>query len=755
MIEIDVFIENRKTAKQHINDVLWNMYRGTKNSPNVLQSMHMALERFFLERAKNIDPPVLESWLLYMLRNAKSASITAIIVSIVLAFPEITFNVAKVLFQTKEFFIYDTNRMSIDQTAKSIYSIGSFNYENKIHQNERMKTLDDEHRKYSLEQLGLNYQFIKNKETSKEETEKRQQVIWDIFDQYYKELPDKSNETEFDKTWRLYLTRMDLRKMSADIEEKDGKIKVSLKPEIDSDLKKHSDVSISKILDVMGHSTLNLWASYKLQNDVRCKQYEQYNNDPKAVLKEVKEVIDGFNKFDNSDYLLVNRSIPGNVCSLLVRDYYKDLSREEKTFCKDIILEVANFSLQENYTYQIGDSVEAAISVLPLLLREFPEEKECIKFILILTLFDPNPMGVGREFSDYSKNAIVDNLWDISFDDAQSILSGYLLLKPKYEELRSELFKKNYKKNVYEVQEIQLIKEFVNENEKNLKKVIANQITINDLEEIENLDLNVLKTAFQLIPLKTDNTEHKELAKIIISTFAKGLLSNELENKIDYGIRHNFLEKLAYFVLNSDEQDIPIILKPFIDDFNNSEAIADLFQKFVYAEDKLIVYDNFWRVWSLFYEKIVELCKNGDNYFTKKIVKNYLFAEIFWKEDAKKWHTLKEADKRFFKKMTEDNGQCPSVLFSISKLLNNIGSTYLNDGVSWISRMLNNNKNLWSDDLEKDTVFYLENIVRKYVFMNHEKLRKTRQLKEDIIVILDFLIEKGFVTGYLLRENIL
>ncbi|WP_250389044.1 hypothetical protein, partial [Escherichia coli] len=67
----------------------------------------MALEKFFLENFKNADSKVLESWLLFLLRNTKSASISAVVTSIVLAFPEKTFNVAKVLFQTKDFFRFD------------------------------------------------------------------------------------------------------------------------------------------------------------------------------------------------------------------------------------------------------------------------------------------------------------------------------------------------------------------------------------------------------------------------------------------------------------------------------------------------------------------------------------------------------------------------------------------------------------------------------------------------------------------------
>jgi len=598
--------------------------------------------------------------------------------------------------------------MLLDQTAESLYGIGyGLNYRKKLYQDERIKTCDNKHRKGSLEHLALNYQLFRNERISEEEVKKRKQIIWNIFDEYYKELSDKSEDNEFDKTWRLYLARMDIREMTPKIEKKDDHIIVKFDTKLNSELKKYSETSTNEISEKMKYMSLKMWAIYKIKDDDQFKQYKQYN-DYKLVYNELKEVIEGFKSKDQEFY----RSIPGDVCSVLIRDYSEELLKKEMNYCKDIVLEFASSSLRENYGYQFDDGVASAISVLPILLGEFPEEKEIIKFILLLNLFDPHPMGVGNEFCDYSREAILNKLWDISFDDAESLLLGYLWLKPKYEELRSELRKKYYKKNIHHMNEIQLISEFIKKYEKDIEYVIDNKIEITDLNNIENLDLYILKTAFQLIPPKTNNTAHKELAQTIISTFAKDLLSNRMEDKVDYWVKHDFLEKLADFVLNSPEQDIPNYLEPFIDNFNDSEALGDLFKKFIYAEDRLGVYTNFWKVWNLFYEKIVELCKDGEKYGHREIIKSYLFAEI-WKEGATEWRTFKETDKRFFKKITENIGHCHSVLYSISKLLNSIGSIYLDDGVLWISRMLNDNKNLWSDEIDKNTVYYLENLVRK------------------------------------------
>ncbi len=753
--EIEVYIDENQTIKQYICNRLWCTYRGTQVSPHVLESIHMALEKFFLENGKNADSKTIEGWLFYLLKNSKSASISAVVTSIVLAYPEKTFNVAKILFQTKEFFLYETNRLVLDQSQKSSLLMLKNNFDiNKG--NERLKACDAKHRKWTLEDLFLKYQCFRNEETSEKEAENRQKVLWKILDNYYKKVPNESEETESDKTWRLFLARMDRRKMNPITEKTDGGIAIHWNPEIEPKLKKYSEKILQKISANMKYNSLKLWASYKMRNDDQYKQYKQYEKNPKLVLKKVKEIIDNFKKTTDESFYLFNYSIPAEVCSVLLRDYFEELSKEEKSFCKDIVLEVASSSFRAGYQYHISDGTQSTTSILPALLDEFPAEKENIKIVLLINLFNEYPIDIANTcFNTFSVMAI-HKLWGDHFSDAQSLLFGYLLLKPKYEIIREELRVENHKKGIHGLHENEIIEKFLEENKTDLQKVVENKISLGDLKDIKQLDLYILKTAFQLIPLKTANKEHEKLAQSIISIFAKEILSNKRGDRVDYTIKHAFLEKLAYFVLSSSEQNIPKYLKPFIDNFNSSETIADLFQEFILAENRLDTYDNFWQVWNLFYEKIVELCKDGDkHWYTEKIIKSYLFAQTPWEETITDWHSLKKTDKIFFKKIVAKIGHCSSVLYSISKLLNDIGSNFLNDGIVWVSEILAKNKNLNLDKLEANTIYYLENLVKKYIYKNREKIRKTKRLKQEVLVILNFLVEKGSVVGYMLRESIL
>ena len=57
--------------------------------------------------------------------------------------------------------------------------------------------------------------------------------------------------------------------------------------------------------------------------------------------------------------------------------------------------------------------------------------------------------------------------------------------------------------------------------------------------------------------------------------------------------------------------------------------------------------------------------------------------------------------------------------------------------------------------LETNTLYYLENLSRKYIYENRDTIRKTKRAKEEVLIILEFLIEKGSVVGYMLRETLL
>lgn len=771
--EIEVKLSDEHHKKQYISQCLWNMYRGTGSpaSPNLLQSIHMALEKFLLEMAENVEGKVLVSWLNYLLECSNSASISSVVTSVVLAHPEKTFDTAKILFSTREFITHDTQRLALEGSAKSLYSIGK-NWgvsKSSFYENERLKTCEDKHRKWSLESLFLKYQVFTMQESREDEAKKRQEILWGILDDYYKKLPQDSEQNERDKTWRVCLARMDRRKMNISAEETDSGILIQFEPELEPEIEEFREESQKSYNEHMRYIPLKLWAAFKFKNDEKSKEYEKYDSNPQNALDEVKEIIEKLNEpynpelpqtthAENKRFHLLNYPIPSCVCTVLVEHYSDKLNDEDKEFCKDVIIAKVISCVQPNYFYQVGDGVQEAIDSLPKLMKLYPKEKKKIKLLLLLILFKDESVGgmiSSERFNIFSMIAI-HKMWEKEFEDAHSLLLGYLVFKHKYNELISEIREENFKNGSYESDLGELLGRFLAANEMSLNKMVDNEFSISDLGNIQELDLVILSNALKMMPSKLEHREHIAIAHEIITVFSRELTQGRDGDKVDYMIRNEFLKKYAYLVLNSERREIPQLIQPFIDKFNSSEPIAEMFQEFIYAEDRMHSYDNFWFVWNQFKDKIIEVTNNGtNNWYVDKIIKSYLFAQTLWNDTAKEWHSLKSTNLRLIKDVSEQMGQHPSVLYSISKLLNDIGSPFVADGLIWISNMLLKHSEYATLKLERNTLYYLENLVRKYAYKESEKIKKNKWLKQKILVILNFLVEKGSTVGYILRENII
>lgn len=754
--EIDVYMtSDEKPSKQYISKRLWLMYRGGVPAPTLLESIHMALEKWLLDLAKQASSELIESWCLYLVKNTCSASITAVVASIVLAEPTKLFKVAQVLFRTKSFFFFDLQRILFDRTAKSLYAINSPGF----FRDERLQTTNDKHRNQSLEHLVLGYQLFHNKSESEELAKERQEIIWKILDEHYAQLPKDENESEDIKTWRLFLARMDRRKMAISSEVKDDQMLLTFNPEIALSLREYSEQSQEKTTNFLRYTSLTMWAQYRWEkNYSEYSKYPQYDNDPKYVIEDIRAVCDSLKTKEGDDevFRIMNRAIPPHACAVLVRDFANALNQEDKEFCRDTLLEFASQPLCYNYNYQAGDGLDAAIGALPLLMNIFPECSAEAKLILLFSLFDLHPVGANKRFSDYAIQAIADTLWKISPEDVNSLFLGYLSLRPKFESLCQLLLAEMRAKEVYQYSHADAIQHFLKEYESELFEVMENEIKYDPFPLMDQIAIDTLVTAFLLLPLNTVNQQHKTFATEVASVISTKSYRRNRHNDdetLDYDVLQRFLKKFAYFVLSSDKSDISAYIQPFIDQFMEIDFAEKMLQDFISAEDELNCYDNFWIVWELFYPCIVEYCKK--NRHSSSVIYNYLLAWPYWRKDTKEWHSLKEREKGFFARVALEIGYHPTVLYSLAKLLNDIGSGFATDGILWIGGILERHPNLFDEKLETNTVYYLENLIRRYVLHHRQKVRTTAEIKQAILTILNFLLEKGSVTAYLTRENIL
>ncbi len=727
LLKVKVNINEECIVEQYHDMNLWGMYREINSSPILLQSIHMALEKYLLEIAKDLDDDMLEKTLIYILQSSISSSISAVVASIVLAYPDKTFNVAKILLKTKEFIIYDFSRYQSDRMGINSIDFGfPTSIENRIFEDERKQASKDEHRLKSLENICLLYQLFRSDGISEEEAKVRQSELWKILDNYYKDV-----DSTDDKTWEMTLVRMDRRKMDVQLKKQENGYAISFNPELSDELKEYSETAQEEYQEKNQYLNLDLWARYKLDNDDKYKQYQKYESNPKFTFKQLQEVL---NESKNRENILY-KDIPINVSLILLRDYQNELSDQEKVFCKDILLDAVE-------KHSNTPKAESIISFLPYLMREFHTDKNNIKKLLFKLLC----LG-------YNLN----NVWD-SFEDANSMLIGYLILKPKYISLWDKKREEYFKIHRYaDFDSEKFYNNFMRKNKNVIERMLNNTLSIKDIQDYSQMDNEILIQAFNFLPENLIVKDHKDIAQNISSIILLQLLANKKE--IDFSLRSKFIKKFALIISSLPKEEIANYLQPFIDNFNGNEIIADFFVDLILIEDQNQSYGNFWYIWELFQESIIKICEKSNEYWdTKKIIKAYFLAYsphgAIWRSEAKEWSSLKEKDVRFLKSISLNIGHCPSVLYSISTLLTSIASGYTNMGIEWLASILKSNQQLLTTALEPDTVFNIEILMRKYALENKHKIKKNKKIKNDVLEILNFLVERGSAIGYMLRERV-
>ncbi|MEA4974944.1 MAG: AVAST type 4 anti-phage nuclease Avs4 [Paludibacter sp.] len=756
---VDVIIDENTTIKQYLNQTIWGMYRGSGGitKPHVLESIHMALEKFLLKFAKEEKIDVVESYLLYLIQNSKSASITAIVTSVVLAYPEKFFNIALILFRTIEFFHIDGGRQQYESEAKSLYSIGyGMNKSKKIYEDERLNTCKDKHRESHLESLFFNFQFMGVAGFTKKQNTEFIKKLHDIIDQHKKYILTVESEKERNSLGIL-LVRMDRRNLTGKVtSQDDNNFIVEFTPiNFPDDLRLQSEQTMKQIEETFKYSSLRTWADFISENRRQTSntKYDRYNNDPLLALAETKQLVEELNA-GRGVLGIFDYSTPAIVCSKLMIEYVESLSKEDKDYCREIILSSVSRLFSDDYDYQISDGVEASVHAIPTLMSEYPDDIENLKIVMILILFDEMPLGEYKRICDYAIESILESkLWEIQPKISQDILLGYIKLKPIYNNIYNE---KRKEKGFWGA-----IPKSITLQELETKATDFSFTNISfDIQDIDSFDIHDLGIIYQLTPSKTKDEIHLNIIKRTLPKILPKLLTDRHSDKSEfdssiYKIRLTIFKQYAYFLLEREIHEINILLQPLIDNFIATDEMSSLIEEIISAEYYINKYEQFWHIWNNLYPKFIEVCTNSNSYHLSEVIKSYLLAWQWWREGVVEWQSLKEENLVLYANLAKDLGHNPAVLYSITKILNSIGSKFTKEGVEWIYTIISINNSLEMGDLESITLHYLEKVMRKFIFMNKGQIKKEIRLKNKVIPILDFMIERGSIQGYLLRESIL
>lgn len=731
-------------VEQYICSGLWNMHRGigSPSMPDLLKSMHMGLERFLLEWYCDDIADKIEKILISIIKASKSASLSAVVTSVILKYPDHLFGVAKILFSSRTVIAYDYTRSIYEYQCKSLYSIGvGLNSSKQIYERERLETCNDTFRQGSLEYLMLYYQLSGNK-IGPIELESRRKFIENILDSYYDRY-DQLNDYE-----KFSLVRVDARKLHFEQQQlSDGRTAYRLVPDLPDELIKKKTQTEAELEKTYCYIGVGLWAKSKISGETIPETAQKYETSPSLALSEFHTIL----KQDSDEDIFKESAVIYTASVLVI--YYRDiLTDDEFVTCEKIIIASASKFTDTQFIVQVLDGSDAALAALPHLYAE-SKEKNNIIFILLLALFNDSHQGMRARFCDYAFKAIR-NYAIVDSKFTKRLFGLYLCTHHLYEAFL-EKFRQDRNNGIDNFWQA-----FIKSVEKTLMEKIASPI-INTIDIASCSD----KTICNAILLINDQVKDPDYFNFIKQTVQRAFFYlYHKEEKHSYNVKEpDFLEQssfeknLAKIILSLE----PFQIRNLIESFNLTPIAfsrSSFLDTLISIEDQRGEYNNFWTFWNGIYPVVRDVIINdyGTDFRDKsQMLRSFLLAFPYWKKDERSWKSLKEREKLFYSKVIKELGYLPDVFYSAAKFLTEIGTSFQLDGLFWLRDIIRKQPTISDKNMLQEIQYYLELYSHRVIAAHRDYIRKNKEYKIALLEILRFLVELNSVAGYLMRESIL
>lgn len=743
---INIDLPNGKSRKLLGADYIWELYRGASSvlTPPLLQSIHMAIEKFLLDLMNHARQEVVEEILNFIFSKAISVSLIAIVSSIVIAYPEILWKYALHLFKTIDFFHYD--RMRVFNENRYTESLGYAVYRNKEEiAQERIVASKMSFRNESLESICTKYQYFGITRFTEKDNTILIDTIYKILDIHYKSFTIDSviNETSL-----ILLHRIDRRKHIPSIidGQKEHEFIIELNPQLPDNLKQKSIEAERNVKRSFQFSPLYIWSFKRFRKENTNNLYG-FDSNPNLVVSLIKELL---HAISNGEFL-TSLEATAHYCAagILIRDFSESLECEDLLFCANLVEQRIQLGLHSDYFPQFSDGLEICIHALPMLIKIYPNKTKLIQNYLLGFLNIQKSVGSYKRVCDYAIETIhEENFWGIyheltseifdRFNESIFIQKNTILNKYK-EGLKIEghsMFSK-----IPDPENIFLYKNHQSPNDNH------HNVLRQDVRTVEKYEI-----LLELTPCWSNDFKYIEIIKnSIVPIICESLRdSHSYHNQYH---RHLYLyHAFANFVINQRVEEIPSLILPICKVLDNIQDIDinhvnTFIGQFIRREKEICSTEGFWKVWKEMYSYVFKL-----NY--SPINKEYLLSHSLWLAYTDNWISLRRKDLWLYDKAAQEHGNNPIVLSSIAKMLTGIGRQWIHEGIKFISCIVSKYPDLNLREEEKETIIYLDRIMNKFVRENRVLLKLDNELRTRVIRILSFMVERNSTTAYMLRDQI-
>ena len=737
--EIEIALPDGNLVKQIASNRLWLMHRGTSVSSHLLDSVLMALERWLYQAFAVVSDKVANNFCMKLLSESHSAAITAVVTSMVIAYPEKLFETACVLVQTKEILTFDIHRLSCERSSNFCRGLS---LHKKMYDDERINSNALDFRKKSIEEIILTYQ-VNTCNLSAEDQAARIEKLYNAIDRSY------SPEETLPEYARFALYRIDLRKTKlVRGTSAEGHDQIAIIPDLPDSLMQKQQQVRESTQDDERYAGLQLWSTAHLEHNAeRYNQYPQYENTPQSALA------DGLGFVENPCNIQLDNRFIIYIAAALLIDFKNQLDSESFNICRDIVLSHVQNIIEEQAIRSVGDGTDAAIAALPSIIDESVEcaLRENPVVLLLMLICD---WGSQR---DYAIKCFRENIWHRK-DLGHRIISLFIQLKPSYD------------KEASKYHSISPFK-FFEKRISLIKNTLAQ--TPQSLPECSELSSSALVTLSLLLPIKMDEVAYRILEQTGPLLWPK-LFNNSSQDEDRYNWPgkyeqiYAYVEWLANVLLQLDVVSQNKILTLLIPHLTRDDRLNNLLTRLINAQDSMRMVSSFWNIWNQLFTAIESLCNKekdsilrisnanlGPHYgrHSDEVVSTYLLAFPWWQDSVHEWHTLRQEDSDFFTLAVNKIGYHPAVLYSIARVLASIGYVYTDLGIKWLSALILNNAHLSNCNLPINTQYYIEEYVQRFCSNNRSKLKTNTEIRNALMTVLSFLVDRGSTYGYMLRDQ--
>lgn len=751
IVKTTIVMPSGKLIEQYISPALWAMHRGAAGpvTPHLLQSIHMALEKFVLECHSTVSTDKqsisnLEQIALRCIENSNSASITGALTSLVLAHPNEYFSLATVVLSSREMIQMDHLRGIIyEGQCSSLYSIYC-NHEF-FYAFERNETLKDQFRSETLESIMLKYQF-----NFDDCNHQRRNLMFKFLDEYGKSERDED---------RFFVLRCDSRKQRIEKSvDKKGRNIFHLVPNVPVELEKRSVEAREKVLPNHLSQSLMLWGAARLKGEPVPESIIAYEENPNQAMHDFENVYD---LAINGDPRLDLPSALPYAASAFLYFYADCLSLELKSKCEQLLLEFSKMILQDGYRISALDGVDVAIAALPILIASKNKGiSEAAQFILLVAMLGENEIGMSsRRMCDTAFEAIRRN------DSPRHTLTArylpsYIFLRTRFQKFVNSNAKR---RRLFQVQN--WLSLFVRENE----NVVADALATTDID-VEDLikcsdALPALGNAILLINPTSENAErYKELIVGGIYPVLNGMYcidedSGRLDTKHLSAYATQYQHKLAKLLLLMKDKPLEDAIK----ELQNVNLLCWdrwFLSALLCEEDGIGEHDNFWRIWRALIPNLAHTLSR--NPFMQEFDNNGVIETLFlgksnWKSNGTKWKSFKDADISFYSEAVSAFPPALGVLTALASFCNGIGGAYWAEILELIVFVVTHlpENHYRHERSMKSAIQSLETFCFKAVSENAERIKSCNRTWKNMMVVLDWLVDWQSNLAYQLREQLI